>query len=86
MLLTRLNKPSSNLAGLRMQGQRYGGYTGIMENTMETTIVYWGYLRIMEKKMETTIVYWGWTCLRLRQSKAPSTNPHSVMEKCCRCA
>ena len=26
----------------------------IMENQMETTIVYWGYNGIMEKKMETT--------------------------------
>ena len=33
---------------------------GIMENKMETAIVYWGYLGIMEKKMETTIVYWGY--------------------------
>ena len=35
----------------------------VMENKMETTIVYWGYIGIMEKKMETTIVYWvheGW--------------------------
>ena len=30
-------------------------YIGIMENKMETTIVYWGYIRIMEQKMETTI-------------------------------
>ena len=30
---------------------------GIMENEMETTIVYWGNIGIMEKKMETTI--WG---------------------------
>ena len=27
----------------------------IMENKMDTTIVYWGYIGIMEKKMETTI-------------------------------
>ena len=26
---------------------------GIMENEMETTIVYWGYIGIMENKMET---------------------------------
>ena len=33
---------------------------GIMENKMETTIVYWGYIGIMEQKMETTIlVYIG---------------------------
>ena len=25
------------------------GYIGIMENKMETTIVYWGYIGIMEK-------------------------------------
>ena len=29
-----------------------GGYIGIMEKKMETTIAYWGYIRIMEKKME----------------------------------
>ena len=29
------------------------GYIGIMENKMETTVVYWGYIGIMEKKMET---------------------------------
>ena len=29
---------------------------GIMENQMETTIVYWGFIGIMEKKMEATIV------------------------------
>ena len=33
---------------------------GIMENKMETTIVYWGYIGIMENKMEATIVYWGY--------------------------
>ena len=33
-----------------------GAYMGLMENKMETTIVYWGYIGIMEKKMETTIV------------------------------
>ena len=33
---------------------------GILENQMETTIVYWGYIGIMEKKMETTIAFiWG---------------------------
>ena len=32
------------------------GYIGIMENRMETTIVYWGCIGIMEKKMETTIM------------------------------
>ena len=35
-------------------------HIGIMENKMETTIVYWGYIGIMENKMETTIVYWGY--------------------------
>ena len=30
-------------------------YIGIMENKMETTIVYWGYIGIMENRMETTI-------------------------------
>ena len=33
-----------------------GGIFGIMENEMETTIVYWGYMGIMEKKMETSIL------------------------------
>ena len=28
----------------------------MMENKMESTVVYWGYIGIMEKKMETTIV------------------------------
>ena len=28
---------------------------GIMEEKMETTIVYWGYMGTMEKKMEATI-------------------------------
>ena len=32
----------------------YWGYIGIMENKMETTIVYRGDIGIMEKKMETT--------------------------------
>ena len=27
------------------------GYIGIMENKMETTMVYWGYIGIMEEKM-----------------------------------
>ena len=31
-----------------------GGVFGIMENKMETTIVYWGNIGIMEKNMETT--------------------------------
>ena len=34
------------------------GNIGIMENQMETTIVYWGFIGIMEKKMEATIVSW----------------------------
>ena len=34
--------------------------SGIIENKMETTVVYWGYIGRMEKKMETTIVYWGY--------------------------
>ena len=29
---------------------------GIMENEMETTIVYWGNIGITENKMETTIL------------------------------
>ena len=36
-------------------------HIGIMENQMETTIIYWGYIGITEKKMETTIIaYWGY--------------------------
>ena len=31
-------------------------YIGIMENKMETTVVYWGSMGRMEKKMETTIM------------------------------
>ena len=30
------------------------GYIGILENRMETTIIYWGYIGIMETRMETT--------------------------------
>ena len=33
-----------------------GAYLGIMENKMETTIVYGDYLGIMENEMETTIM------------------------------
>ena len=32
------------------------GYIAIMENHMETSVVFWGYMGIMEKNMETTIV------------------------------
>ena len=32
----------------------YLGYTGIMENKMETTIVYWGYIGIMENFSEAS--------------------------------
>ena len=32
------------------------GNIEIMENQMETAIVYWGFISIMEKKMEATIV------------------------------
>ena len=28
---------------------------GIMENIMETTIVYWSFIRVMEKKKETAM-------------------------------
>ena len=31
-----------------------GGYIGIMEKKMETTVTCWGYIGIMEKKMEPT--------------------------------
>ena len=34
---------------------QHSGNIGIMENQMETTIVYWGFIGIMEKKMETAI-------------------------------
>ena len=30
-------------------------HDGIMENQMESTVVYWGFLGIMEKKIEATI-------------------------------
>ena len=33
---------------------RYWGYIGIMENKMDTTIVYRGYVGIMENKLGTT--------------------------------
>ena len=33
------------------------GYIGILENRMETTIVYRGYIPITEKKMKATILY-----------------------------
>ena len=32
----------------------------LMENSMETTIIYWGYIGIMENKKETALVYWGY--------------------------
>ena len=35
----------------------FWGYRGVMENKMETTIVYWGNIGTMENKMETTTVY-----------------------------
>ena len=46
----------------------FGGYIGIMEKKMETTIIgfsrdyngiFWGYIGIMEKNMETIIVCSG---------------------------
>ena len=39
------------------------GYIGVMENEMETTVVYWGYMGyigVMENQMETAILYWGY--------------------------
>ena len=44
-------------AGRRPQGS---ADIRILENTIETAIVYWGYIGIMEKKMKTTVVYWGY--------------------------
>ena len=32
----------------------------ILENRMETTVVYWDYIGAKENEMETTIVYWGY--------------------------
>ena len=32
---------------------------GIIEKTMETTIVYWGYIGIMENRMEAAIMGLG---------------------------
>ena len=44
-----------------MKSEHYGlCNVGIMEQKMETILVYWVYIGIMEKKMETTIVYWGY--------------------------
>ena len=37
----------------------YWGYVWIMENTIESAIVYRGYMGAMENKIETAIVYWG---------------------------
>ena len=46
------------------------GSNGIMENKMETTIVYRGYIGIMENKLETTIVYRGYIRIISKSSKA----------------
>ena len=51
-------------------GIRYGNM-GIMDNKMETTIIYWGYIGIMEKEMESTVVYWGYN--RIMEKKMEST-------------
>ena len=32
----------------------------ILENRMETTVVYWDYIGAKENEMETTIVSWGY--------------------------
>ena len=53
--------PGCNTNGLHQLLPKLLTGVGIMENKMETTIVYWGYIGIMENKMETTIVYWGYT-------------------------
>ena len=43
--------------GLGFRGlELCGGYMGIMEKKMETTIAYWGNLGIMDRKMEATIM------------------------------
>ena len=31
------------------------GYIGIIQNRMETTVVFWGNIGLMEKKIETTL-------------------------------
>ena len=33
-----------------------GDYIGIMENKMETTMLYWRYIGFMENTMETTVL------------------------------
>ena len=40
---------------LSSKWRSYECYIGIMEEKMETTIVYWGDIGITEEKMETTI-------------------------------
>ena len=45
---------------------------GIMENQMETTIVYWDYIGIMENQMETTIVYWGLVGIMEKKMETPA--------------
>ena len=54
----RRGLPATNRALMGPLGLRLEVDLGfrIMENKMETTIVYWGYIGITEKKMETTIM------------------------------
>ena len=52
-------------------GRVYWDYMGILENTMEATIVYWGHIGIMERKIEKVIQ--GLGCL--------SPQPHGPMRK-----
>ena len=47
--------------GHNLDNQLYWGFIRIVENEMETTIIYWGYIGIVvEKKMETTVIYRGY--------------------------
>ena len=52
-------EPSASVRGLSLDGSDPSLSFGIMEEKMETTVVYGCDVGIMEKEMETTIVYWG---------------------------
>ena len=43
----------------------------MMENQIETTIVYWGNIGILENRMETTIVYWGYIGIMEKRMETP---------------
>ena len=46
------------MLGFGFWGLRFWGYIGMIENKMETTIVYWGYVGMMENETETTTRQW----------------------------